>query len=86
METDNIEEEIKVDDRVRDIINRESKDFRVCTTCGGAVILPVEAKAPKQSDLQVKIGDNTLFISLVQAQYIEKVTEEMFYKSICSNF
>ncbi|NOQ56307.1 MAG: hypothetical protein GQ477_05905 [Nanohaloarchaea archaeon] len=78
--------EIKVDERVRDIIAREGKDFRVCTTCGGAVILPVEAKIPKDSDHKISIGDQTLFISIVQAQHIEEVTEDMFYKSICSNF
>ncbi len=78
--------EIQIDDRVREIISREGKDFRVCTTCGGAAILPVEAKSPKESDHRVNIGDNTLFISVVQAQYIQKITEEMFFKSICSNF
>ncbi len=78
--------EFRVDDRVREIISREGKDFRVCTTCGGAVILPVEAKSPKKSDHIVNIGDNTLFISAVQAQHIEEITEKMFFKSICSNF
>lgn len=78
--------EIGIDKKVVDIIKKRQKDFRVCTTCEGAVILPVEAKPPKESDYKVDIEGNTLFISAVQAQYINKVTEDMFYKTIDSTF
>ena len=37
-------------------------------------IVPVEMKSPKDSDLRVKVGQNTLYISRVQAWYISRVT------------
>jgi len=66
--------EIEVDQAVK-----TGRDFRVSTTCSGPVILPLEVKPAKENDIKVKIGKNTLFISRVQARYIDRVTMEMMY-------
>jgi len=70
---------IKVDQAVMDYIMKTGRDYRVSTTCSGPVIMPLEVKPAKENDIQVKIGKNTLYISRVQARYIDIVTMEMMY-------
>lgn len=68
---------ITVDQDVIDFILRNRKDYRVSTSCSGAVIVPTDVKPPKETDLKVKVGDYTLYISRVQARYIDRVTYDM---------
>ena len=68
---------IKVDQEVIDYIAENGRDYRVSTSCSGPVIVPIEMKAPKETDLKVAVGDNTLYISRVQARYIVRVTADM---------
>ena len=70
---------IEVDQAVIEHIRHSGKDFRVCTDCSGPVLMPTDLKPPKSSDLQVRVGLNTLFISRVQARYIDRVTMDMLY-------
>ncbi|NLI73711.1 MAG: hypothetical protein GX369_02920 [Euryarchaeota archaeon] len=69
--------DIQVDQYVIDYILQNGRDYRVSTSCGGPVIVPVEMKSPKESDLKVKVGSNTLYISRVQARYIRRITMDM---------
>ena len=71
--------EITVDDAVKELILSEKKDFRVCTACSGPALVPASVKAPKNSDIKIPIGDYTLYVSIVQASYINKVTMDMIY-------
>lgn len=71
--------EIEVEQEVIDFIKNHKRDYRVSTTCYGPVILPIDVKPPKDTDLKIKIGDNTLFVSIVQARYIRKVSKSMLY-------
>jgi len=71
--------EISVDKEVRDLIISEGRDYRICTACLGPALVPVTVKSPKESDIKVSIGDNTLYISRVQARYIGAVTMDMLY-------
>jgi hypothetical protein len=68
---------LDVDPEVKAFILKRKKDFRLCTTCGGPVIVPVEMKSPKDSDIIVPIGSNRLYISKVQARYIKRVEKHM---------
>jgi hypothetical protein len=70
---------ISVDPEVIEHIIQSGTDFRVSTDCSGPVLMPIEFKAPKESDLRIKIGDHTLYISRVQARYIDRVTMDMLY-------
>jgi hypothetical protein len=71
--------EIVIDREVIEYIKKSGKDFRVSTDCSGPVILPTDIKPPKDTDLQVEAGKNTLFISRIQARYINRVTMDMLY-------
>lgn len=65
--------DIRIADDVIDYINRRKSDFRISTSCGGPILLPVSLKPPKPTDLQIPAGDYVLFISLHQARYLSMV-------------
>ena len=76
---------VKIEPDVEDFIRRSKKDYRLCTTCGGPAILPVDMSIPKDSDIKVRIGDNTLHVSKVQARYLRQVEMGMLlgYLNYC---
>ena len=71
--------DIKGDDVVKKMIMSEGRDYRVCTACMGPALVPTTVKGPKDSDIKIPIGDNTLYISRVQAMYIDHVSMDMLY-------
>ncbi|WP_292467123.1 hypothetical protein [Methanolobus sp.] len=77
--------EIKVENEVEDFILKSNKDYRLCTTCGGPAIVSIDMSMPKESDIKVKIGDNTLHVSKVQARYIRQIDMRMLlgYLNYC---
>ena len=72
--------EIEVDQEVKDLIISADCDYRICTACLGPALVPVTVKGPKESDIRIPVGDHTLFISRVQAPYIDRVTIDMVYE------
>lgn len=71
--------QIKVDDDVREMISKSKEDYRICTACRGPALVPVSVKPPKETDLKIKIGERTLYISVVQARYMDRVSTDMIY-------
>lgn len=71
--------EIKVDEDVKRYILSQKQDFRVCTACSGPALVPITVKEPKKNDIMVPIGDYVLYVSAVQAMYINRVTMDMLY-------
>jgi hypothetical protein len=71
--------EIAVDQMVVNYIVKNGQDYRICTSCSGPVLLPIALKSPKPSDIVIKVGEHTLYVSRVQARYIRKVTADMIY-------
>lgn len=71
--------EIAVDDDVKRLIISEGRDYRICTSCTGPALVPTTVKVPKESDIKIPVGNNILYISLVQARYIRRVTIDMIY-------
>lgn len=69
--------DIRVSQEVKEFVRKQGRDYRVSTTCGGAVLLPTSVKPPKTTDIEISIGDHTLYVSEVQARYIDEVTERM---------
>jgi hypothetical protein len=65
--------DIRIAQDVIDYINLRKTDFRISTSCGGPILLPVSLKPPKSTDLQVPAGDYVIFISLHQARYLSTV-------------
>lgn len=66
-----------VDDEVKNFINREDRDFRVCTSCSGPVLVPLDMARAKSSDIEIQVGDNTLFVSIVMARYTRRIDRSM---------
>jgi len=73
--------EIKVDNEVIEFIRKKGRDYRVSTSCYGPVVLPIEMKPPKETDIIIPVGKNILYVSIVQAKYIDRVTSAMIYDS-----
>jgi Fe-S cluster assembly iron-binding protein IscA len=71
--------QIEVDDAVREMVLREKHDFRVCTACLGPALVSTEVKPFKESDVKIPVGDYTIYVSSVQAPYIERITMDMLY-------
>lgn len=71
---------ITVDEDVVKMIEAADCDYRVCTACMGPALVPVTVKSPKSSDIVIPCGKHTLFISKVQAQYIDRVSMDMIYE------
>ncbi|MCQ1537647.1 hypothetical protein FTO68_01390 [Methanocalculus taiwanensis] len=69
--------EIIVDDDVRAYIQERGCDFRVCTSCGGPILLPTSIKNPKSTDIPITIGDYMLYVSRYQVKWIQTITMQM---------
>ncbi|MCL2148242.1 MAG: hypothetical protein FWH47_02775 [Methanomassiliicoccaceae archaeon] len=71
--------EITVDGDVRKLIASEGRDYRICTSCTGPALVPTTVKPPKESDIRIPVGGNTLYVSIVQARYVRRITMDMLY-------
>jgi hypothetical protein len=65
--------DIRVTDEVLAFIMKRKCDFRISTSCGGPILLPVSIKPPKPTDIQIPAGDYTIFVSIHQARYLSTV-------------
>jgi hypothetical protein len=72
-------EEIEVEEAVAAYIKDQGKDFRVTTTCSGALILPISISPPKETDISICIGENTLYVSIYQARWLKRIDRRMLY-------
>jgi len=70
-------EDISVTEDVADYIERRGCDFRVCTSCGGPILLPVSMKPPKPTDIPVRTRGHTIFVSIHQARYLQSIHRGM---------
>ncbi|AGI47194.1 hypothetical protein TALC_00180 [Thermoplasmatales archaeon BRNA1] len=70
---------IQVDEDVKKLIMDAKHDYRVCTACLGPALVSTEVKPPKDSDTKIPVGDYILYVSKVQAPYLERVTMDMLY-------
>ncbi len=69
--------QIMIEKEVEDFIKQSGRDFRLCTTCGGPAIYPIEFSAPKESDIVMGLGNSTLYVSRVQARYLRQIEMRM---------
>lgn len=69
--------EVIVEPEVIDYINKRDCDFRICTSCGGPILLPTRIKPPKRSDLLLNAGNHTIYISIHQARFLDHIRMEM---------
>jgi hypothetical protein len=64
---------IRIAKEVLDYISQRRSDFRISTSCGGPILLPISIKPPKPTDLQLPAGDYVIFVSIHQARYLSTV-------------
>jgi hypothetical protein len=69
--------EVMVVPEVIDYINQRDCDFRICTSCGGPILLPIRVKPPKKTDLLLKAGNHTIYVSIHQARFLNSIRMEM---------
>ena len=69
--------EITVVPEVIDYINKRDCDFRICTSCGGPILLPIRVKPPKKTDLLLKAGNHTIYVSIHQARFLTSIRMDM---------
>lgn len=69
--------DVIVDDDVRQMIIDAKQDYRICTACRGPVMVPVSIKPSKSTDFVIPIGDQNLYVSRVQALYLDRVSMDM---------
>jgi hypothetical protein len=69
--------EVTIVPEVMEYINKRDCDFRICTSCGGPILLPTRIKPPKKSDLLLKAGNRTIYVSIHQARFLNSIHMEM---------
>ncbi|HMK47019.1 MAG TPA: hypothetical protein VK436_10380 [Methanocella sp.] len=69
--------EFHISESIIRLIKNQKRDYRVCTSCGGAILLPTAIKRPKPSDIKIPVGDNYLYVSATQARYIDVIDDSM---------
>jgi len=69
--------EVTVVPEVIEYINKRDCDFRICTSCGGPILLPTRVKPPKKTDLLLKAGDHTIYVSIHQARFLNSIHMDM---------
>ena len=62
---------------VIDYINKRDCDFRICTSCGGPILLPLRIKPPKKSDLLIRAGNHMIYVSVHQARFLHSIRMDM---------
>ena len=62
---------------VIEYISRRDCDFRICTSCGGPILLPTRVKPPKKTDLLLKAGNHTVYVSIHQVRFLHTIHLDM---------
>ena len=69
--------EVTIVPEVIEYINKRDCDFRICTSCGGPILLPIRIKPPKKTDLLLKAGNHTIYVSIHQARFLNSIHMDM---------
>ena len=69
--------EISIVPEVIEYINKRDCDFRICTSCGGPILLPIRVKAPKKTDLLLRAGNHMIYVSVHQARFLHSIRLDM---------
>jgi hypothetical protein len=69
--------EVAIAPEVIEYINGRGCDFRISTSCGGPILLSTRIKPPKKTDLLLKAGDHTIYVSIHQARFLNTIRMDM---------
>ena len=68
---------IAISPDVMDYIEKRDCDFRICTSCGGPILLPVSIKPPKKSDVLLQAARHIIYISIHQVRFLDEIRSDM---------
>lgn len=68
---------ITLTEEVQKYLGEQPCDYRICTSCGGPLLLPVSVKRPKPSDIRIPVGRRTLYISRYQAPFLDLIDADI---------
>jgi hypothetical protein len=71
------EQPFRIDPEMDEYIRKGSTDLRIATTCEGPLIFPIKLSPPKPTDIVIAVGELRLYISAVQAPYINVINTRM---------
>lgn len=74
------EHKIFISDEVKSYILQRKCDFRICTTCGGPILLSTSVKPPKSTDFEIYVEDYIIYISMYQARFMDRIDSNMIPK------
>ena len=74
---------ITVSEGVRTYIRAKKCNFRVCTSCGGPILLSTMIKPPKATDLEIYVEGQIIYVSMYQSRYLDRIDEEMIPRFLC---
>lgn len=69
--------EITISPEVIEYINKRDCDFRICTSCGGPILLSIRVKPPKKTDFLLRAGNHMIYVSVHQARYLHTIRMDM---------
>jgi len=69
--------EVSIVPEVIEYINKRDCDFRICTSCGGPILLPTRIKPPKKTDLLLRAGNHMIYVSVHQVRFLYSIHMEM---------
>ncbi len=68
---------IRVTDEVRSYILDKKRNFRICTSCGGPILLSTSVKPPKSTDIEIYVDDYIIYVSMYQARFMDTINMDM---------
>jgi hypothetical protein len=69
--------EVTIVPEVIEYIKKRDCDFRICTSCGGPILLPIRIKPPKKTDLLLRAGNHMIYVSVHQARFLHNIRMDM---------
>jgi len=68
---------IEVSDEVKQYVLDKKRNFRICTSCGGPILLSTSVKPPKSSDIEIYVEDYIIYVSMYQARFMDTINMDM---------
>jgi hypothetical protein len=69
--------EVTIVPEVIEYIKKRDCDFRICTSCGGPILLPIRIKPPKKTDLLLRAGNHMIYVSVHQSRFLHNIRMDM---------
>jgi hypothetical protein len=76
--------DIIIDPDVIDYIKKNKGNYRVCTSCGGPALVPLERAITKADDKKIELGDQFLYVSNTLYRFgLRRIGKEVLDPETC---